>query len=128
MFCNTLKKKIQERNVKITYMKKRLARKIAGAALLVSLGLTGCGQESGVNIDEGMAFIENLDYEGALQSFEKAIVNSEDLELAYRGQGIAYMGLTDYENAIAAFEKALSNADMFPGEMEYDINYYLATA
>lgn len=109
-------------------MKSRKALKIAGMVLLLSLGLAGCGREATVNIDEGMAFIETLDYESALQSFEKAIVNSENLELAYRGQGIAYMGMTDYENAIDAFEKALSNSDMFPDDVDYDINYYLATA
>lgn len=109
-------------------MKRRNTLKVAGAALLLSLCLSGCGKEPTVNIDEGMAFIESLDYESALQSFEKAILNAEDLELAYRGQGIAYMGMTDYENAIGAFEKSLANADMFPGDVEYDINYYLATA
>lgn len=109
-------------------MKRRNSLKVAGGVLLFSLALAGCGKEATVNIDEGMAFIECLDYQAALQSFEKAIVNAEDLELAYRGQGIAYMGMTDYENAISSFEKSLANADMFPGDLEYDVNYYLATA
>ena len=109
-------------------MRRKNSLKVAGCALVLSLALAGCGNGDTVNIDEGMAFIECLDYEAAIQSFEKAIVNAEDLELAYRGQGIAYMGMTDYENAISAFEKSLANADMFPGDLEYDVNYYLATA
>ena len=109
-------------------MRRKKTLRVAGGVLLLTLALAGCGKESTVNIDEGMSFIEALDYEAALQSFEKAIVNAEDLELAYRGQGIAYMGMTDYENAISAFEKSLENADMFPGDLEYDVNYYLATA
>lgn len=88
----------------------------------------GCGKESTENIDAGMAAIENQEYTDALACFEKAIVSSEDLELAYRGQGIAYMGLTQYEEAVVSFEKALKSSGMFPGKLEYDINFYLATA
>ena len=86
-------------------MRRKKTLRVAGGVLLLTLALAGCGKESTVNIDEGMSFIEALDYEAALQSFEKAIVNAGDLVLAYRGQGIAYMGMTDYENAISAFEK-----------------------
>ena len=46
----------------------------------------------------------------------------------YRGQGLAYMGMTDYENAAASFEKALGQSSPRPDAMDYDINYYLATA
>jgi len=102
--------------------------KLAGALLLVSLGISGCGKADTTNIDEGMGLIDALDYDTAIQSFEKAIEAGENPELAYRGEGIAYMGLTDYEQAIEAFEKALPCSDMFVDEVEYDINYYLATA
>lgn len=96
--------------------------------VLLALSCAGCGKKSTENIDAGMTAIENLEYNEALACFEKAIVNSEDLELAYRGQGIAYMGLTQYEDAVTSFEKALKASGMFPGELEYDINFYLATA
>ena len=95
---------------------------------LVTLFCMGCGKKNTENIDAGMNAIENLQYSEALACFEKAIVSSEDLELAYRGQGIAYMGLTQYEDAVVAFEKALKSSGMFPGALEYDINFYLATA
>lgn len=95
---------------------------------ILTLSCTGCGKKNTENIDAGMTAIENLEYSEALACFEKAIVNSEDLELAYRGQGIAYMGLTQYEDAVVSFEKALKSSGMFPGELEYDINFYLAAA
>lgn len=109
-------------------MKKIKAALVLSVLCVVSSCFWGCGKTETTNIDEGMALIENLDYASALLSFEKAIVNSENLELAYRGQGIAYMGMTEYEEAIKAFEKALANSDMFVDDVEYDINYYMATA
>lgn len=99
----------------------------AAVALLASLLLTGC-EKSTQNIDAGMAAVEALEYQNALECFEKAIVENENLELAYRGQGLAYLGMTDYEQAITSFEKALSHAGMFVTDTEVDINYYLATA
>lgn len=109
-------------------MKATKKRLLLLVMLLIAFVCTGCGKKSTENIDAGMSAIENLEYEEALSCFEKAIVNGEDLELAYRGQGIAYMGLTKYEDAIVSFEKALKDSGMFPGNLEYDINFYMATA
>ena len=102
-----------------------------------------------------MAAVEALDYQTALQCFEKALAEGEDLRLLYRGQGLAYMGLTQYDKAAEAFEKALGSGNgridehnrqhsffcriAFPCSFHvnlfflcrplpcYDINYYLAT-
>lgn len=90
--------------------------------------LAGCGGNTGENIAQGMELIAQMDYEGALDSFEAATVNKEDAQMIYRGQGIAYMGLTDYENAVLNLENALSLSDPHPDPLDYDINYYLATA
>lgn len=109
-------------------MKKKQLLILASALCLMLGTLTGCQKKETTYINEGMAFVEALDYESALQSFETAIVNSENLELAYRGQGIAYMGMSNYAEAVTAFEKALSNSDMFVDDVEFDINLYLATA
>lgn len=98
------------------------------AAVLLAGALAGCGNAAGENIAQGMEQIEQMDYEGALKSFEAATVNKEDMQLIYRGEGIAYMGMTDYENAAACLEKALSLSDARIGQLDYDINYYLATA
>lgn len=101
----------------------------AAAVSCLALLLTGCGGAgAGENIDQGMAAIEALDYEGALAFFEKALVEGEDEELLYRGQGIAYIGLTQYEAAAEALEKSLSECGGFVGDLEFDTNYYLAAA
>ncbi len=97
----------------------------AGAMLLLS----GCGiGKKQENIDQGMEAIAQLDYEGALACFEKALVEGEDEELLYRGQGIACIGLSRYEDAAAALEKALSFCNGHIGSLDFDINYYLALA
>lgn len=102
---------------------------LAGAAVCLLAGmLAGCGGSVGENIAQGMELIEQMDYEGALACFEAATVNKEDMQMIYRGQGIAYMGLTDYENAILNLENALSLSDAHPDPLDFDINYYLATA
>lgn len=97
--------------------------------LLTMLLCAGCGNNrSRENIDLGMAAVEVLDYDTALEHFEKAIVNNEQPELLYRGQGLAYMGLSRYGDAVAAFEKALAYSQMYVTDLDYDVNYYLATA
>ncbi len=93
---------------------------------LVSVCLMGCSSK-GEDINAGMQAIEELQYEEALADFEKALVSGEDTELIYRGQGIAYLGLMQYDEAADAFIKALGNAANVTS-LEYDINYYLATA
>ncbi len=105
-------------------------RKIGTALILLCLtaSLTACGKKSSENIDQGMAAIEALDYESALSSFEKALVEGEDAELLYRGEGIARIGLTEYEDAAAALEKSLSYCNGMIGDLQFDTNYYLALA
>lgn len=90
---------------------------------------TGCGGEEKVSyIDEGMTAIEELRYEDALVSFDQALVSGEDKRLIYRGQGLANLGLTKYDEAAAALEQCLASGNSVPDDMDYDVNYYLATA
>lgn len=77
------------------------------AVFLAGIMLAGCGGSKTPSVDEGMAAVESLDYNTALQCFDKAMVEGEDLRLLYRGQGLAYMGLIQYDKAVEAFEKAL---------------------
>ena len=101
---------------------------VFATALLACTLLTGCGAAKEDNLSQGIALVEQMDYEGALTCFEAAALNKEDMRQVYRGQGLAYMGMTDYENAAASFEKALGQSSPRPDAMDYDINYYLATA
>ena len=121
-----MKKNKQRRNVENRNHTKRTISVMA--LFMAGIILTACGGRSGEMTAAGMAAVGEKNYEEALTNFEKAVVKGEDLELAYRGQGIAYMGIADYESAIQSFEKALDQAGMFPSDLEYDINFYLATA
>ena len=110
-------------------MRKYTMRKSSAALLAVLLAgcLVACGKKT-TNTDAGMEAISAQNYEQARTCFDKAILEGEDLQLAYRGQGLAYMGQTDYESAIESFDRALQNGGMFVSDREVDINYYLATA
>lgn len=104
---------------------KKICRIISVGMLLL---LTGCGKSSRENIDAGMEKIAAMEYGPALECFQSAQAKGENERLAYRGMGLAYMGLTQYAEAAEAFEKALSGGDILIDSMDYDINYYLATA
>ena len=109
--------------MKITKMYKESVA-IAGVMLI----LTGCGKNGQENIDAGMQKITEMEYGQAVEYFESAMAKGENSRLLYRGLGIAYMGLTQYADAVSAFEQALSYGSILVDSMDYDINYYLATA
>ena len=99
------------------------------AIILAVLFCSGCSlTDKNENIKAGMAAIEALDYDGALANFALAKEAGENERLLYRGEGLAYMGKVQYAEAEAAFEAALSHSNGRPDSMDYDINYYLATA
>lgn len=109
---------------------RRNGRKRTGlaAALLCAL-LMGCGSEASPSYTrQGMEAVEALDYEKALALFQTAEENGEEERLLYRGMGLAYLGKTDYEAAIAYLETALRLGDGIVEDLDFDINYYLATA
>ena len=61
---------------------------------------TGCSAKpTNTNINKGMEQLEQMDYSGAMESFEAALVYKEDEQLIYRGEGLANMGLGNYEEA-----------------------------
>jgi len=105
--------------------------KMGVAACVFGLGvlLGGCGAESAESYTkQGMTAVQELDYDEALALFSTAEEKGEDKRLLYRGMGIAYMGKTDYESAVAYLEAALKLSDGNVEDMDFDINYYLATA
>jgi len=120
------------KTVKIQAAEKRMRKKITTvlcAVLCAGMLATGCGKEEKISyIDEGMTAIGELRYEDALANFDQALVSGEDKRLIYRGQGLANLGLTKYDEAVAALEKCLASGSSVPDEMDYDVNYYLATA
>ncbi|MDE6607365.1 MAG: tetratricopeptide repeat protein [Lachnospiraceae bacterium] len=104
--------------------RKRIFITMAGIVLV----LTGCGKNGRENIDAGMEKIAEMEYAQALECFGTALEKGENGRLLYRGMGLAYMGMTQYTEAAESFEKALSCGDILIDSMDYDINYYLATA
>lgn len=109
-------------------MKTNKKYKVCLALAGMMIFLAGCGKNGQENIKLGMEAVENMEYEQALTCFENALANGEDNRLLFRGQGLAYMGLTRYAEASQSFEKALANSNVIVDNMDYDINYYLATA
>lgn len=101
---------------------------IAGLILSILL-MAGCG---GAGKDEstelGYTAIKEFDYEGALVYFEEAAAKGEDLRYIRRGEGIAHLALGHYDAAVSYLEQALSLSNGMVKSMDYDINYYLATA
>lgn len=97
---------------------------VSGAVLLMG----GCAKKpENTNLLAGMELVEQYDFQGAVESFELALLNNEDAELTYRGQGIACMGLGNYAEAEKAFLKSIENAQGSPTALVYDTNYYLAS-
>lgn len=103
--------------------------KIVLFTVACTLLLGGCSlMNQKENIDAGMEAIAALDYDSALESFEIAKEMGENPRQLYRGEGLAYMGKTMYAEAAMSFETALSYSSGRVDSMDYDINYYLATA
>lgn len=112
-----------------TNKKIKTAAQLSSVVLAASLLIGGCGKkQENTNLNAGMELVEQYDFQGALESFEQALLNNEDKELSYRGQGLAYMGLGNYADAETAFLNSIQNAGKNITSLEYDINYYLAGA
>lgn len=103
-------------------------KSFAAIVLTAALFCTGCGAEKNEYTKSGMDAVAALDYETALADFEQARANEENVRLIARGEGITYLALTRYDEAIGAFHEALHASDGVVENMDYDINYYLATA
>ena len=97
--------------------------------VLAAMLIGGCGADEQLNYtQQGMEAIQALEYDEALICFKNAREEGEDERLLYRGMGLAYMGLTKYEDAITYLEAALHNGSSKVEDVDFDINYYLATA
>ena len=97
--------------------------------ILSSILFAGCGADVQPSYTEqGMAAVQALEYEEALNCFKNAQEEGEDEQLLYRGMGLAYMGLTRYDDAITYLEEALHIGGSRVEDVDFDINYYLATA
>lgn len=107
---------------------------IKGSQLILALAaavlcLAGCGADGQPSyIQQGMDAVQSLEYEEALTLFRNAQDEGEDTQLIYRGMGLAYMGLTEYDEAVECLQNALHSGGSKVEDVDFDINYYLATA
>ena len=58
------------------------------AVFLAGIMLAGCGGSKTPSVDEGMAAVESLDYNTALQCFDKAYENHPELIQKYKEEQI----------------------------------------
>lgn len=96
--------------------------------LFSAIALIGCGDKETSYTQVGMDAIVDLDYQTATEAFAQASENGEDERLILRGQGMVQMASLQYEEAITSFTQALSLSDGVPEDLDYDLNYYLASA
>ncbi|MCM1182724.1 MAG: tetratricopeptide repeat protein [Roseburia sp.] len=110
---------------------KNMKSKIGGGVLvlLTAALLGGCAKkQEDTNLSEGMAYLEQYEYQAALDCFEAATLYNEDKQLILRGEGLAYMGLGDYAQAETALLASIACSSGHLTELEYDTNFYLAAA
>ena len=87
-------------------MKSNRKYRLAAVILCAMISCCGCSSFSGQkNIDSGMNYLENHDYESALASFSQAQKAGESARLLYRGMGIADLKMANYAEAAKALEK-----------------------
>lgn len=99
------------------------------SVVLTGAMLSACGEGGQISYTEqGMAAVQELEYDEALSCFASAQEAGENEQLVYRGMGIAYMGMTQYSDAITYLEAALHSGGGRVEDIDFDINYYLATA
>ncbi len=75
------------------------------AVFLLGLSLAGCGNPS----EKGVEYLEEGQYDKAVEEFEKAVEDEINIGDAYRGIGIARWEQENYEEARDAFLSALEN-------------------
>ena len=100
---------------------------ISALILLMLLTVSGCGKKTG-KLQEAFGLIEEMNYQGALDAFEQASAEKENKRLIARGKGIAYMGLAMYDEAVECFLTALGGSNGLVQDVDFDLNYYLASA
>ncbi|MCI8371313.1 MAG: tetratricopeptide repeat protein [Lachnospiraceae bacterium] len=103
------------------------SRRIKGtmAVLTALLLLGGCQGSEEPYLKKAEQYMEKAEYGLALDDYNKAIMEDEDLQEAYRGAGIANLKMADYQAAEDMFLRALKESDGMIGKTEEDLSYYL---
>lgn len=104
-------------------MYKRRVAQLA-AVVLMAAALCACGNEEKY-MDKADEFLKKEEYGQALEQYNKAIMEDEELQEAYRGAGIACMKQGDYEKAQDMFLRGLKETNGIINDIELDLSYYL---
>ena len=75
--------------------------------VLLAMLVVGCS----TNLKDGVAFLEEGNYQEAITCFEEEIAKGKKLAEAYRGMAISYFELDEFESAIEYFDKVLADED-----------------
>ena len=73
---------------------------VIAAVVLAALSLTGCSAPS----EKGLEYLQEEEYDKAIEEFQKAVDKDDNPGDAYRGIGIAKWEQEDYEGALEAFK------------------------
>lgn len=92
---------------------------------IATVVLTGCGKSENY-YEKAQKELEGGNYEDALDSYSKAIMEDEELGMSYRGAGICCFMMADYVKAEDYFVRALQESKGIVGDKELDLSYYLA--
>lgn len=103
------------------------SKKIIGivTGLIFMVGLSGCQSSQGQYLKKAEEYMNQEEYGLALDNYNKAIMEDENLQEAYRGAGIANLKMADYKTAEDLFLRGLKESDGVVGSAEVDLSYYL---
>lgn len=86
---------------------------VIAAVILAAFSLAGCSSAS----EKGLEYLQDGEYDQAIEEFQKAVDKDDNPGDAYRGIGIAKWEQEDYEGAREAFMSALENGAQKTGTL-----------
>jgi len=101
-----------------------LKKKIVVLGVIIVLSLAGCGKIS--YYSKAQTAMDEGNYEDAIDNYNKAIMEDEELQLSYRGAGISCFMIGDYVKAEDFFVRGLQESKGIVSDVELDMSYYLA--
>lgn len=101
---------------------------ILATGIMMLAFLNGCTGQSEEYLEQADKYLQKGQYEQALDNYNKAIMEDEELQSAYRGAGIAYIELEEYEKAEDMLLRGLKESEGTIDEEEVDASFYLGEA
>lgn len=106
-------------------MRRKQIKVLMVAGIMTACLLGGCQGSKEQYLNKANQYLEKEEYSLALENYNKAIMEDESLQEAYRGAGIAAMKTADYEKAEDMFLRSLKESNGILSEIEVDVSYYL---